>query len=173
MSAPKLTDDQKEDILKRLDSGQSAVALALEYGCHAQTIHRVRWQARDRALGVLADRIDKHNRLEAPETLETRAERFEEAVQADPLTKVVVTAESDAAICKNVTRELYRAFRAAGRDQDYRTQADIAKTIAAVVRARHRIAPPKGPKGAIKLYSVEASPDMWPDPPSSTEPPQT
>ena len=60
-------------------------------------------------------------------------------------------------------------FRAAGREEDYRTQADIAKTIAAVVRARHQISPPKAARGPLKTYTVEASPESWPEPPKKDE----
>jgi hypothetical protein len=68
-----------------------------------------------------------------------------------------------------VKGELYKAFRAAGREEDYRTQADIAKTIAAVVRARHQIAPPKAARGPLKTYTIEASPESWPEPPKKDE----
>jgi hypothetical protein len=77
--------------------------------------------------------------------------------------------ESDNAICRNVTRELYAAFRTAGKEKDYKTQNDIGKTIAALVRARHQIAPPKINRGPLKTYTVEASPDSWPDPPKEAK----
>lgn len=94
-----------------------------------------------------------------------RLNRLAMPADVDPASGVMITPESDATICKNVTRELYKAFRVAGRSGDTKTQADIAKTIAAVVRARHQIAPPKAARGPLKTYTVEASPESWPEPP--------
>lgn len=164
----KLTKQQRIDIIRRLESGETVLTLGNEYGVTVQTIYRLRWQARERAIQSQPDQVDEATRRRN-DTQEMRMNRLAMPADVDPASGVMVTPESDALICKNLTRELYRAFRAAGRNDDTKTQTEIAKTIAAVVRARHQIAPPKGPKGALKLYSVEASPDVWPEPPKTPD----
>ena len=45
-------------------------------------------------------------------------------------------------------------------------RTNIARTIAQLVQARHRIAAPKVGLSAVKLHAVEASSDSWTEPPS-------
>lgn len=180
MRPPKLTPGQVAEMLTKLSAGASALALGKEYGVSDQTVYRCARLAKERAweLGSAAQMRDGGGEEVAPENpkplsaaeiAQSQQERYQRALEStviDPVTGVTAPiSESDGTICRNVTRELYKAFRAAGRAKDFRAQAEIAKTIASVVRARHQIAPPKGPRGALKLYAVEASPDVWPDPP--------
>ena len=179
MRPPKLSPEQIAEILTKLAGGATPLALGKEYGVSDQTIYRHARLAKDRAWdiesgGQMRDGGDNvvpirpTPLLTLPALAKAQEERYQRAVESgvDPLTGALTTpAESDGTICRNVTRELYKAFRAAGREEDYRTQADIAKTIAAVVRARHQIAPPKAARGPLKTYTVEASPESWPEPP--------
>lgn len=166
----KLTEDQKVEILHRLEGGEREVDIAPEYGVHQQTIFRIKWQAHGRARDDLNERVAKARkpREERPESIEERADRFAQPAVTDPMSGATIQPESDATICKHVTRDLYRAFRQAAVEQDYKAQTEIAKAIAGLVRARYQIAPPKPGKSGGKLYTVEASPDAWPDPPKVT-----
>jgi hypothetical protein len=159
MRTAKLNPSQTAEVLQRLQEGATALEIAKQFRCSDQTIYRIRDRAKERAMEVGVNRpalvVDAPPINSASET-----------PQADPLTGVTMPVESDVAICRNVTRDLYRAFRAAGKEGDRRSQVDIGKTIAAVVRARHQIAPPKTNRGPLKTYTVEASPDVWPDPPA-------
>ena len=183
MRPPKLSPEQIAEILTKLAGGATPLALGKEYGVSDQTIYRHARLAKERAwdiesAGQMRDGGDNvvpirpAPLLTLPALAKAQEERYQRAVESgvDPLTGALTTpAESDGTICRNVTRELYKAFRAAGRDEDYRTQADIAKTIAAVVRARHQIAPPKTARGPLKTYTIEASPESWPEPPKKDE----
>ncbi len=171
MSRPyKLTEEQKIEILHRLDKGEREIDIAPEYGVHQQTIFRIKWKAEGRARDQLNERVAKARkpREERPESIEERADRFAQPAVTDPMSGATIQPESDATICKHVTRDLYRAFRQAAVEQDYKAQTEIAKAIAGLVRARYQIAPPKPGKSGGKLYTVEASPDAWPDPPKVT-----
>ncbi len=167
----KLTEDQKIEILHRLDRGEREADIAPEYGVHQQTIFRIKWKAEGRARDQINERVAKERRPreERPESINERADRFTQPTVTDPVSGATIPAESDATICKHMTRDLYRAFRQSAAEGDYRAQTEIAKTIAALVRARYQIAPPKPGKTGGKLYTVEASPDAWPDPPKATE----
>ena len=158
MRTAKLNPSQTAEVLQRLQEGATALEIAKQFRCSDQTIYRIRDRAKERAMEVGVDRP-------APVVDAPPINSASETPQADPLTGVTMPVESDVAICRNVTRDLYRAFRAAGKEGDRRSQVDIGKTIAAVVRARHQIAPPKTNRGPLKTYTVEASPDVWPDPP--------
>jgi len=166
----KLTEEQKVEILHRIEGGEREADIAPEYGVHQQTIFRIKWQAHGRARDDLNERVAKERkpREERPESIEDRADRFSQPTVTDPVSGATIPAESDATICKHVTRDLYRAFRQAAVEQDYKAQTEIAKAIAGLVRARYQIAPPKPGKSGGKLYTVEASPDAWPDPPKVT-----
>ena len=159
MRSVKLNPTQTAEVLQLLQEGATALEIAKQYRCSDQTIYRIRDRAKERALDAGVDRPAQV--VDAPPI-----NSASETPQADPLTGVTMPVESDVAICRNVTRDLYRAFRAAGKEGDRRSQVDIGKTIAAVVRARHQIAPPKTNRGPLKTYTVEASPDVWPDPPT-------
>ena len=166
----KLTDEHRGEILEKLAGGMTAYELSIEYGVSDQTIYRVEQTARARAWDQesAAQARDGGETVAPPVLVRSQAERVKRVIESvtDPLTGATVSpAESDGAICRNVTRDLYAAFRAAKRDEDYRTLVDIGKTIAAVVRARHQIAPPKAARGPLKTYTVEASPESWPEPP--------
>ena len=170
----KLTDEHRGEILEKLAGGMTAYELSIEYGVSDQTIYRVEQTARARAWEQesAAQARDGGETVVPPMLVKSQAERVKRVMETvtDPLTGATVSpAESDGAICRNVTRDLYAAFRAAKRDEDYRTLVDIGKTIAAVVRARHQIAPPKAARGPLKTYTVEASPESWPEPPKKDE----
>lgn len=162
MRSVKLNPTQTAEVLQLLQEGATALEIAKQYRCSDQTIYRIRDRAKERALDAGVDRPTPV--VDAPPI-----NSASETPQADPLTGVTMPVESDVAICRNVTRDLYRAFRAAGKEGDRRSQVDIGKTIAAVVRARHQIAPPKTNRGPLKTYTVEASPDVWPDPPKEAK----
>lgn len=167
--AYKLTEAQKVEILHRIEGGEREADIAPEYGVHQQTIFRIKWQAQGRARDELNGRIERTKKEEQQvESVEERADRFAQPTVSDPVSGATIPAESDATICKHMTRDLYRAFRLAAKEGDYKAQTEIAKTIAALVRARYQIAPPKPGKSGGKLYTVEASPDAWPDPPKVT-----
>lgn len=174
---PKLSAEQVAELLTKLAAGAHPLALAKEYGVSDQTVYRHARLAKERAWdiesagqardgGESTIPVRPAPALSHAEFAKAQAERLER-VASDPLTGVSIPlTESDNAICRNVTRELYAAFRTSGRQKDYKTQNDIGKTIAALVRARHQIAPPKTNRGPLKTYMVEASPDVWPDPPA-------
>jgi len=164
MRSVKLNPTQTAEVLQLLQEGATALEIAKQYRCSDQTIYRIRDRAKERAMEIGVDRPAQV--VDAPPISSAS-----ETPQADPLTGVTMPVESDVAICRNVTRDLYRAFRAAGKEGDRRSQVDIGKTIAALVRARHQIAPPKTNRGPLKTYTVEASPDSWPDPPTKTSKP--
>ena len=178
---PKLSAEQVAELLTKLAAGAHPLALAKEYGVSDQTIYRHARLAKERAWdiesagqardgGESTIPVRPAPALSHAEFAKAQAERLERASGTDPLTGVSIPlTESDNAICRNVTRELYAAFRTAGRQKDYKTQNDIGKTIAALVRARHQIAPPKTNRGPLKTYTVEASPDSWPDPPKEAK----
>jgi len=175
---PKLNTEQVAELLTKLASGAHPLALAKEYGVSDQTIYRHARLAKERAWDIESAGQARDGgeptiptrpapALSHAEFSKAHAERLERASGTDPLTGVATTlTESDNAICRNVTKDLYAAFRTAGREKDYKMQNEIGKTIAQVVRARHRIAPPKINRGPLKTYTVEASPDVWPDPPT-------
>ena len=177
---PKLSAEQVAELLTKLAAGAHPLALSKEYGVSDQTVYRHARLAKERAwdiesAGQARDGGDPTIPVRPAPTLshaefaKAQAERLER-VASDPLTGVAIPlTESDNAICRIVTRDLYAAFRAVGKEKDYKTQNDIGKTIAALVRARHQIAPPKTNRGPLKTYTVEASPDSWPDPPKEAK----
>ncbi len=180
---PKLSPEQIAEILTKLAGGATPLALGKEYGVSDQTIYRHARLAKDRAwdiesAGQVNDGGDNvvpirpTPLLTLPALAKAQEERYQRAVESgvDPLTGALTTpAESDGTICRNVTRELYKALRASVREDDRRGIVDISKAIAQVVRARHQIAPPKATRGPLKTYTVEASPESWPEPPSKEE----
>lgn len=180
---PKLSPEQIAEILTKLAGGATPLALGKEYGVSDQTIYRHARLAKDRAwdiesAGQVNDGGDNvvpirpAPLLTLPALAKAQEERYQRAVESgvDPLTGALTTpAESDGKICHNVTRELYKALRASVREDDRRGIVDISKAIAAVVRARHQIAPPKAARGPLKTYTVEASPESWPEPPKKDD----
>jgi hypothetical protein len=69
---------------------------------------------------------------------------------------------ADEDLLRSLARCLARDFQ---QTDNISERANIARTIAQLVQTRHWIAPPKVEPSAVKMYSVEASPDVWPDPP--------
>ena len=183
MRPPKLSPEQIAEILTKLAGGATPLALGKEYGVSDQTIYRHQRLAKERAwdiesAGQMRDGGDNvvpirpAPLLTLPALAKAQEERYQRAVESgvDPLTGALTTpAESDGKICHNVTRELYKALRASVREDDRRGIVDISKAIAQVVRARHQIAPPKAARGPLKTYTVEASPESWPEPPKKDE----
>lgn len=161
----KLSPEQRAEIRARCELGESLESIAHDYRVTAMTICRIRKQLRAEALereGIELGVVVKPEQQAEPATEHTEPQPRPVRIIRP---KEVEDFGSDVAICKNVIRELHFAFRTAGRERDHRTQIDAAKAIAAVVRARNQIAPPKLGKGQIKTYTVEASPESWPAPP--------
>lgn len=161
----KLSPEQRAEIRARCELGESLESIAHDYRVTAMTICRIRKQLRAEALEREGIELGVLVKPKQP------AEPADEQAEPQPRPVRVIRPKeaedfgSDVAICKNVIRELHFAFRTAGRERDHRTQIDAAKAIAAVVRARNQIAPPKLGKGQVKTYTVEASPESWPPPP--------
>ena len=137
-----LTEDQQRDIVQAHQQGTEQRTLAAKYGVSRATISRVVSRAERRAVDSLQAQTVGPQAID-PQT----GEAFE---------------VTDGDIVRSLTRALALDFK---RSVDITERANIARTIAQLVQTRHRIAPPKVEPSAVKTYTVEASPDSWPDPP--------
>lgn len=91
----KLTEEQKVEILHRIEGGEREADIAPEYGVHQQTIFRIKWQAHGRARDDLNERVAKERkpREERPESIEDRADRFSQPTVTDPVSGATIPAE--------------------------------------------------------------------------------
>ena len=135
-----LTADQQRDIVQAHQQGTEQRTLAAEYGVSRATISRVVSRAERRAVDSLQTAVVEPQAID-PQT----GEAFE---------------VTDGDIVRSLTRALALDFK---RSVDITERANIARTIAQLVQTRHRIAAPKVEPSAVKTYTVEASPDVWPD----------
>ena len=137
-----LTAEQQRDIVQAHQQGTEQRTLAAEYGVSRATISRVVSRAERRAVESLQAQIV------GPKAI-------------DPQTGVSFEV-ADEDMLRSLARCLARDFQ---QTDNIAERANIARTIAQLMQTRHKIAPPKVEPSAVKLYSVEASPDVWPDPP--------
>ena len=137
-----LTAEQQRDIVQAHQQGTEQRTLAAQYGVSRATISRVVSRAERRAVESLQTAVVEPKAID-PQT----GEAFE---------------VTDGDIVRSLTRALALDFK---RSVDITERATIARTIAQLVQTRHKIAPPKVEPSAFKTYTVEASPDSWPDPP--------
>ncbi len=135
-----LTEAQQRDIVQAHQQGTEQRTLAAQYGVSRATISRVMSRAERRAVESLQAAVVEPKAID-PQT----GEAFE---------------VTDGDIVRSLTRALALDFK---RSVDITERATIARTIAQLVQTRHRIAPPKVEPSAVKTYTVEASPDSWPD----------
>ena len=137
-----LSAEQQRDIVQAHQQGTEQRTLAAQYGVSRATISRVVSRAERRAVDSLQ-----------AQTVEPKA--------IDPQTGEAFEV-TDGDIVRSLTRALALDFK---RSVDITERATIARTIAQLVQTRHKIAPPKVEPSAVKTYTVEASPDSWPEPP--------
>ena len=137
-----LTADQQRDIVQAHQQGTEQRTLAAEYGVSRATISRVVSRAERRAVESL------QAQTAGPQAIDPQTGEAFEATDGD--------------IVRSLTRALALDFK---KSTDLSERANIARTIAQLVQTRHKIAPPKVEPSAVKTYTVEASPDSWPDPP--------
>ena len=137
-----LTADQQRDIVQAHQQGTEQRTLAAQYGVSRATISRVVSRAERRAVESLQAQII------GPKAIDPQTGGSFEVADEDLL--------------RSLTRCLARDFQ---QTDNITERANIARTIAQLVQTRHRIAPPKVEPSAVKTYTVEASPDSWPDPP--------
>ena len=138
-----LTEEQQRDIVQAHQQGTEQRTLAAEYGVSRATISRVVSRAERRAVDSLQ-----------AQTVGPKA--------IDPQTAVSFEV-ADEDMLRSLARCLARDFQ---QTANIAERANIARTIAQLVQTRHKIAPPKVEPSAVKAYTVEASPDSWPDPPA-------
>ena len=137
-----LTEQQQRDIVQAHQQGTEQRTLAAEYGVSRATISRVVSRAERRAV---------------------------ESLQAQTLGPKAIDPQTGASFevaVEDLLRSLARCLARDFQQTDHITErANIARTIAQLVQTRHKIAPPKVGLSAVKTYTVEASPDVWPEPP--------
>ena len=138
-----LTADQQRDIVQAHQQGTEQRTLAAEYGVSRATISRVVSRAERRAVESL------QAQTVGPKAIDPQTGASFEVADEDLL--------------RSLARCLARDFQ---QTDNITERANIARTIAQLVQTRHRIAPPKVEPSAVKTYTVEASPDSWPDPPA-------
>ena len=137
-----LTEEQQRDIVQAHQQGTEQRTLAAEYGVSRATISRVVSRAERRAVESL------QAQTVGPQAIDPQTGASFEVADEDLL--------------RSLARCLARDFQ---QTANIAERANIARTIAQLVQTRHRIAPPKVEPSAVKTYTVEASPDSWPDPP--------
>lgn len=135
-----LTEQQQRDIVQSHQQGTEQRTLAAEYGVSLATTSRVVSRAERRAVESLQAQIigPKAN---------------------DPQTSAPFEV-ADEDLRRSLARCLARDFQ---QPVNISERANIARTIAQLVRTRHKIAPPKVGLSAVKTCTVEASPGSWPD----------
>ena len=138
-----LTEDQQRDIVQAHQQGTEQRTLAAQYGVSRATISRVVSRAERRAVDSL------QAQTAGPQAIDPQTGASFEVADEDLL--------------RSLARCLARDFQ---QTDNISERANIARTIAQLVQTRHRIAPPKVEPSAVKTYTVEASPDSWPEPPS-------
>ena len=137
-----LTEEQQRDIVQAHQQGTEQRTLAAEYGVSRATISRIVSRAERRAVESL------QAQTVGPQAI-------------DPQTGASFDV-ADEDLLRSLARCLARHFQ---QTANIAERVNIARTIVQLVQTRHRIAPPKVEPSAVKTYTVEASPDSWPDPP--------
>ena len=135
-----LTADQQRDIVQAHQQGTEQRTLAAQYGVSRATISRVVSRAERRAVESLQAQII------GPKAIDPQTGGSFEVADEDLL--------------RSLNRCLARDFQ---QTDNIAERTNIARTIAQLVQTRHKIAPPKVEPSAFKTYTVEASPDSWPD----------
>ena len=137
-----LTAEQQRDIVQAHQQGTEQRTLAAEYGVSRATISRVVSRAERRAVESL------QAQTVGPKAIDPQTGASFEVADEDLL--------------RSLARCLARDFQ---QTDHIAERTNIARTIGQLVQTRHKIAPPKVEPSAVKTYTVEASPDSWPESP--------